>query len=1321
MLRRRGGPAHGDDQAAGLPGGVPKRDAPSFLSQQSRDMVVDVLRHVATGGEAEVAAKYFDPNFGQRKVTLVRNTQLSAVEVLQLLFERMGFPPDLVSDYLVEFVSNPQFPASVSSILAAIGESSPHKALLTECCWDLFETMLWESLDQQEEGGDEPVDETAVEDELEQVNLIFGDHFVSEVDYSDGGGRELLYTFSGIDDAPIHIRIRLGPSYPKDPPLVFLDVPNPKDRDGPLCISPLSFTVRFDARREVLDAAVDVIKSGVGECVLTPLLGTLQGVICGIKVECPTAASIEKQRVDQERDQQARAAEAKKKEEDRVAKTEFVTSLGALAAPKTGGPAADSGASQSPVSSVLPAAATLDVVEGKGRVARPRKAGRINRDPEVDERLRAEWDTLRTTGSLMGIRNNLPAAKERDVIRDALRRHNAIVVSGETGSGKTTQVPQFLYEYCCEAGNGSLANILCTQPRRLAATSVAMRVADERGESIGNTVGYSIRLENKTSANTRILYCTTGIVLRRLQTDPLLAGVTHVVVDEIHERGVDTDFLLILLKDLLEKRSDIKVILMSATMNSDLFSRYFHGAPVVTIGGRTHPVDTMPLEKVVELTKYSIDDGSPYAIAGRRPKRGGTVKRNTRLNGPSVADEEELDEDAAKYKGLGVSARTAITLSIMDPEVINFELVAALVEHICTEKKGIDGAILIFMPGLAEITACIEEMRASPLLNRSCLFFNLHSSLGSDEQRAVFKPPPKGMRKVIVGTNIMETSITIDDAVFVIDSGKVKENRYDPRRSLSQLVLCTISKANARQRAGRAGRVRPGFCYQLFSTPEYEKMADHQVCEMHRVPLESLVLQIYTLNLGDEMDFLSKALSPPERKAVESSVKVLTSMGALTSGKRLTSLGAHLANLPIDVRIGKMVIHGALLSCLDPVLTIAACLAVKSPFVSLMEHRNEISATQRAFAGEYRSDQLAAWFAYRRWASYMLSPKNGGKKEAMAFAKANWLSHQTLLQIQSTKRQYEWFLLEAGFIQTGASSIIKSSNRFVFPAYETLDDQIIYEAGGIPFNTNSSDAKVVSACLVAGLFPNIARALPNPSKVGNPKLATMDGSMVEVHPSSVLARQSGVPPLYCYVDKIKTSAIYLREVTSVTPFHVVLFGSVELTYLPDYDELVVDNALTFRCSLDEATLLKSIRDQFAGALRTKINDPAVSWESVAATVVRAILRLLKDEGRGTKAMVVVDKGERKGLTSNIKPPSSGSGQQPVAKAVTPSTPTAPAVPTNQPFKTNRSCFNCGEFGHVSRYCPNPGAPKERGAPAVKCFICGQWHHPANCSHAAPSQ
>lgn len=993
--------------------------------------------------------------------------------------------------------------------------------------------------------------------------------------------------------------------------------------------------------------------------------------------------------------------------------------------------------------SALPQAVALATVDTASSNQQHERTAFIPRNAKVDKELNEQWQYLKKHGKLSGTRAALPAAGVRAALKEALEKSNVVVIGGDTGCGKTTQIPQFLYELEIEAMRGSSTNIVVTQPRRLAATAVAIRVAEERDEDIGQSVGYSIRLENRSSSFTRLLYCTTGIVLRRLQTDTYLGNVSHVVIDEIHERGVDTDFLLILIKDLLARRSDLKVVLMSATMDSMLFSRYFGDAPVISIAGRTHPVTNYHLEDIIRYTNYSIDDGSPYSLLRRAGGRQ-HQQRNTSKHKAVMDYGKDDHADVMAMHGAEKSVRQALvdagstaqldeqvvsTLSRMNPEVINYELIEILIAAICKKHSHDDGAILVFMPGMAEIQKCVEELKTNKELVAKSQILNLHSSLGSSgDQQAVFRRPPRGIRKIIIGTNIMETSITIDDALFVIDCGKVKENRYDPRKSLSQLVTCWISQANAKQRQGRAGRVRPGHCFRLYTTAQYALLEEHQTCEMHRVPLESLVLQIYTLNLGDEIKYLAKALSPPEEKAVHASVKVLTGLGALTAEKRLTSLGQHLAGLPLDVRIGKIIIHGALLRCIDPVLTIAACLAVRSPFLATPDDQLEVEGIRRALAVDVQSDHLVAWYAYRKWASAKLLE---GEAAARKVCKDYFLSNATLLQIQATKRQYERYLAEARFLSppgAAAGGGRRSAHRndaFLFEPFSPPLDSIAYESGGSVYNAFSGSHRCVLGSLVAGLYPNVAKVMPtkpgassssSSGYYGNRnqvKLATFDGSEVVIHPSSVLSRDASFAfPLIAYVDKIRTSATFLRELSVVSPFHVILFSGGNLKYAEAYGELVVDELTAFRCTAQEAILLTKLKEQLDSALRSKINNPTESWEQASENVVKAIARILTDEGlSASKALVVVDRSARAPLTQPLHGPAAAAQQQQPKDAAAQA-----AHAPDQPFKTYKKCFNCGEMGHVSRYCVEAaGQPKARGAASVRCFICGEWHHPSKCS------
>jgi len=319
-----------------------------------------------------------------------------------------------------------------------------------------------------------------------------------------------------------------------------------------------------------------------------------------------------------------------------------------------------------------------------------------------------------------------------------------IDITGDTGCGKTTQVPQLVLDDMILRGCGAEASMIVTQPRRISAIGVSERVASERCERVGETAGYSIRLENKRSSKTRLLLCTTGILLRRLQCDPDLASVSHVFVDEVHERDLNTDFLLIVLKDLLARRKSLKLILMSATLNASSFSDFFGGCPVVSIPGRTFPVREHRLEDILQLTGYQVQENSDYAI-------------KTNNSRPVRFSKSALRKMYyPKY-----SSSTISSLAIVDESVINYELIAELVEHICLNNN--EGAVLLFLPGMGEITKTIEELYKKELFQSSkTVIYPLHSSLSTAEQTAIFEVPPEGVRKIVVATNIAETSITIE-------------------------------------------------------------------------------------------------------------------------------------------------------------------------------------------------------------------------------------------------------------------------------------------------------------------------------------------------------------------------------------------------------------------------------------------------------------------------------------------------------------------------------------------------------------------------------
>jgi ATP-dependent RNA helicase DHX36 len=363
-----------------------------------------------------------------------------------------------------------------------------------------------------------------------------------------------------------------------------------------------------------------------------------------------------------------------------------------------------------------------------------------------------------------------------------------------------------------------------------------------------------------------LLFCTSGILLRRLLSDRNLNGVTHVFVDEIHERGMNEDFLLIVLKDLLSRRRDLRLILMSATLNAELFSSYFGGAPTIHIPGFTYPVRAHFLEDILERTGYKLTSSNQLDDYGQDKvwKTQRQLLPRKRKNQITTLVEDALKTSSFETYG----SRTRDSLSNWNPDCIGFNLIEAVLCHICRKERS--GAVLVFMTGWDDISCLKDQLKAHPLLGdpNRVLLLACHGSMATAEQRLIFEKPPPNVRKIVLATNMAEASITINDIVFVVDCGKAKETTYDALNNTPCLLPSWISKASARQRRGRAGRVQPGECYHLYPRCVYDAFADYQLPELLRTPLNSLCLQIKSLQVGSIGEFLSAALQPPAPLAV---------------------------------------------------------------------------------------------------------------------------------------------------------------------------------------------------------------------------------------------------------------------------------------------------------------------------------------------------------------------------------------------------------------------------------------------------------------------
>ena len=463
--------------------------------------------------------------------------------------------------------------------------------------------------------------------------------------------------------------------------------------------------------------------------------------------------------------------------------------------------------------------------------------------------------------------DSLPIAAKRDEIKKALQENQVLVIAGETGSGKTTQLPKI----CLELGRGQHGLIAHTQPRRIAARSVASRVAEEVGTPLGGLVGYQVRFEDQSDANTLVKLMTDGILLAETQHDRLLERYDTIIVDEAHERSLNIDFLLGYLKTLLHRRPELKLIITSATIDLERFSKHFDDAPIIEVSGRTYPVDTW----------YR-------PLASEQDEEGNRV-------------EDDLTVDQA-------------ILATLD-EIAHFER---------REGKG-PGDVLVFLPGEREIRDAAEILRKAQLRHTEIL--PLYARLSPAEQQRIFQS--HAGRRVVLATNVAETSLTVPGIRYVIDSGTARISRYSYRAKVQRLPIEAVSQASANQRKGRCGRVEPGICVRLYSEEDFNARPAFTDPEILRTNLAAVILQMLHLRLGaiDAFPFIE----PPDGKAISDGFNLLQELSAVNRENQLTPLGRQLARLPVDPRLGRMLLEGARLGSLQEVLIVASALSVQDP------------------------------------------------------------------------------------------------------------------------------------------------------------------------------------------------------------------------------------------------------------------------------------------------------------------------------------------------------------------------------------------------------
>ncbi|KAL2152694.1 hypothetical protein VTH82DRAFT_5878 [Thermothelomyces myriococcoides] len=632
--------------------------------------------------------------------------------------------------------------------------------------------------------------------------------------------------------------------------------------------------------------------------------------------------------------------------------------------------------------------------------------------------------------TIQEVRKSLPVYAYRDAFLDAIKEYQVLILVGETGSGKTTQIPQYLHEAGYTKDGMKIA---CTQPRRVAAMSVAARVADEMGVRVGHEVGYSIRFEDCTSDKTILKYMTDGMLLREMVTSPTLEGYSAIMIDEAHERTVHTDILLALIKDLARARPELRVIISSATLNAEKFSAYFDDAPIFNVPGRVHPVETY----------YTSAPESNY---------------------------------------LEASLVTVFQIHATQPE----------------------GGILVFLTGQEEIDrACerVEEIKRK-LGSRvpEIIALPIYANMPSEMQAKIFEPTPPGARKVVFSTNIAETSLTIDGIVYVIDCGYVKENTFSPVGTTGQSTLAVVpcSRAAANQRMGRAGRVRPGKCFRLYTKYAYlSEMDESPTPEIQRTSLSSVVLQLKALGIDDLLGF--DFLDPPPTELLIKSLNMLYALGALNSAGALTRIGRQMGEFPTEPMLAKALIAATQEGCVEEVLTIVSMLAeVGTLFFRPKDKKVHADSARARFTVKDGGDHLTLLNVYNQWVESDYSP---------IWARENFLTQRSLTRARDVRDQ-----------------LAKLCDRVLEGSTSSC--------GGI------SNMQPVLRALTAGFFLNAARL----NRAGDGYRTLKNNMTVYVHPSSVVKSMDPPPKVIIYHELVVTSREYVRSVIPVDPKWLSEFG-----------------------------------------------------------------------------------------------------------------------------------------------------------------------------------
>ncbi|KAK4547790.1 hypothetical protein LTR36_000748 [Oleoguttula mirabilis] len=821
-----------------------------------------------------------------------------------------------------------------------------------------------------------------------------------------------------------------------------------------------------------------------------------------------------------------------------------------------------------------------------------------------------EQDT--TLEELRSKKASLPMNQYRAQVLDMVSNNAYSIVVGATGSGKTTQVPQIIIEDQIANGSGGSCNIICTQPRRIAATSVAQRVAVERNERLQQSVGYHVRFDAKLpQPGGSVTYCTTGILLQQLKHDPdMLDSVSHLIVDEVHERDMDIDFLMIVIKKALQARRDAsktvpKVVLMSATLDTELFARYFahidedgnlRQCESISVPGRTFPVQDKYLGSIMHELLQSF----------------GTVELNSLLDKDLVSQDylkSETSFSARHSEATAASQNDSVidwkrerqpqqdqegdnTKQEKEEAVVPTALLAATIAHICKTTQ--DGAILAFVPGIDEILKTQRHLLerniaglqfGDPAKFKICL---LHSTIPKEEQAQIFEPVAPGCRKIILSTNIAETSVTVTDVRYVVDAGKLRETRYDQVRRITKLQCVWESKSNSKQRAGRAGRVQNGYYYALFSKERHDSLRAVGLPELLRSDLQETCLSIKAQRFSEPVEvFLGQAIEPPPPQATQAALSNLKAIEAFTEDERLTDLGRLLARLPVHPTLGKMIVLGIIFRCLDPMLIFGAAANERSLFTSPLGREARAGATnaRRSYAEKEPSDHFAMLKAF---AEVRNLRDQYGMNAAFDRGRENFIHMGAFRTVDQTAKQIVEILTGSGLIPNTFEDGPRSS-----------------EYGPASLNRNSDNSALVQSLLLAGMYPNLAAKTT--SKGSSYRTGTEQG--VIMHPSSLNddSKRKQAQDKHPYGTLIAYSALaksndgtslFMRDTTLVTPLMSALFGG-KLNMSKSY-RLEMDDWLPFFVQASDRQFATKLVLEFRKALDRVLNSAFRSLAHVDA-------------------------------------------------------------------------------------------------------------------------